>query len=137
MPRLHKIVRSLDTDVQSKIFMPGFIADDLLDNLYQQCFLFAMPSRAEGFGLVYLEAMSYGKLCIGGNMDAAQHVIRHNQTGRIVDPTSAQEIAVNIIHLLEHPDLVREMGNSSRRLVAEQYLFKHFKQRFLTSIGIV
>ena len=58
--RLLGIARQLPSALQSRIFMPGYVDQSLLERLYQACFAFALPSRGEGFGLVYLEAMAAG-----------------------------------------------------------------------------
>jgi phosphatidyl-myo-inositol dimannoside synthase len=59
----------------------GRIPDAELRARYQEATIFAMPSRGEGFGLVYLEAMAAGKPCIGSLDDAAREVILHGETG--------------------------------------------------------
>ena len=48
--------------------------------------IFAMPSRNEGFGLVYIEAMSHGVPCIASTEDAAGEVIDDGRTGFLVVP---------------------------------------------------
>ena len=63
-----------------------------LDALYRDCAFFVMPSRDEGFGLVFLEAMRAGKACIGG-AGAAAEIIEDGVTGLVVDATDADEVA--------------------------------------------
>ena len=66
----------------------GRVSDQALDALYRDCAFFVMPSRDEGFGLVFLEAMRAGKACIGG-AGAAAEVIEDGVTGLVVDATDS------------------------------------------------
>ena len=84
-PRLEARVAELG--VAHAVRFLGRVDDGRLDELYGQCRFFVMPSRDEGFGLVFLEAMRAGKPCIGGR-GAASEIIEHGVTGLIVDPDS-------------------------------------------------
>jgi glycosyltransferase involved in cell wall biosynthesis len=136
MARLKMIADELPEQLKARVFMPGFVESNLLNLLYQSCYLFAMPSKGEGFGLVYLEAMSRGKPCLGGNVDATPCVIRDEVTGVLVDdPTSAEQVADKIIRLLNQPEQARTMGQKGYELVKSHYLFPHFKERFLNILA--
>jgi len=136
-PRLLELAVSMPEAVRQAVFFPGFVSDAQLDRLYRQCAVFAMPSRGEGFGLTYIEAMARGKPCVGGRQDAAQCVIRHGQTGLLVDdPTDTQEVAEAIRQLLSNPVSAREMGRAGYCLVQERYLYPHFRSRFLKCLGL-
>jgi phosphatidylinositol alpha-1,6-mannosyltransferase len=116
--------------VQRAIFLPGFVSDADLAKLFRQCFLFAMPSQQEGFGIVYLEAMRWAKPCIGSRIDAASCVIVEGETGMLVEnPKSHEEIAANVNWLLTHPNKAKKMGISGYHLVRNRYLFPEFKER--------
>jgi phosphatidylinositol alpha-1,6-mannosyltransferase len=133
---LRGIAQRLPAQLQQAIFMPGFVSDEDLTRLYQHCSLFAMPSRAEGFGIVYLEAMRWAKPCIGSRVDAASCVIVDGETGFLVDdPQSPQEVAASINWLLAHPEKASAMGRSGYNLVRRQHLFPHFKERFFEALG--
>jgi phosphatidylinositol alpha-1,6-mannosyltransferase len=58
-----------------RISLHGFLEKTELRRLYRQCRVLAMPSCGEGFGLVYLEAMSHGCVPLGSTLDAAAEVI--------------------------------------------------------------
>src|SRR5262249_54088385 len=68
--RLHARAASLG----DRVSFTGHVSDGALARLYRDCAFFVMPSRDEGFGLVFLEAMQAGKACIGA-MGAAAEVI--------------------------------------------------------------
>jgi phosphatidyl-myo-inositol dimannoside synthase len=67
--------------VANNVLFTGFVSDATLDAVRKRVTLFALPSRGEGFGLVYLEAMRAGLPCIGGTEDAARDVIVHGERG--------------------------------------------------------
>lgn len=130
-PRLQNLAEELPTECHSHIFMPGYLPDQQLAQIYQSCFVFAMPSIGEGFGLVYLEAMSYGKPCLGGKLDATPFVVRDGITGLLVDdPRSPEQVGDALNWLLLHREEAEMMGKKGAELVHSHYLFTHFKERF-------
>lgn len=134
-PRLESLARSFPSAVQSRVFFTGYASDELLERLYRQSYVFAMPSLGEGFGLVYLEAMSRGKPCLGGRADATPFVVRDGLTGLLVDdPRSAKQIAAALNWFLNHPEETRRMGQAGYDLVRSHYLFEHFYERFWQAV---
>jgi len=130
--RLLELAQAQPAEIRQAIFMPGYVTDEVLQQLYQHCYLFTMPSRGEGFGLVYLEAMRWAKPCLGSNQDAAQCIIRDRETGILVNnPTDAQEIAARITALLAEPERAVKMGEAGYALLCERFLYPSFKERFL------
>jgi glycosyltransferase involved in cell wall biosynthesis len=136
LERLRSRAFALPPELHSHIFMPGYVADDLLERIHRQSYLFAMPSIGEGFGLVYLEAMSRGKPCIGARADATPYVIREGETGLLVDdPRSLEQVADAVLWLFDHPEDTARMGRAGYELVQTYYLFPHFKERFWKAIS--
>lgn len=122
--------------VADSVFLPGFVPDDLLSQLYEQCFVFAMPSKGEGFGLVYLEAMNWSKPCIGGKLDAAKDVIIDGKTGILLDePHNPPQIAGAVTYLLSRPDMAKQMGAAGLQRVKDTFLFTHFCDRFYNALN--
>ena len=73
-----------------------------------------MPSRLEGFGLVFLEAMRAGKACIGAP-GAAAEIIQDGVTGLIVDPLSDDDLVGAIVRLFDEPAVRDAFGQGGRR----------------------
>jgi glycosyltransferase involved in cell wall biosynthesis len=135
MPRLLAIAKSFPDAVQADIFMPGYVQDDGLGQLYRDCYLFAMPSTGEGFGLVFLEAMSRAKPCLGGRVAATPCVVRDGATGLLVDdPKSSNQVAATVCWLLNHPVEANTMGRAGYNLVRSCYLYEHFRERFWKAV---
>src|SRR4029077_12037241 len=93
---------------------------------YQACEIFALPSRGEGFGLVYLEAMACGKPVIGGAHGGAPEVIDDGKTGYLVQHGDAGQLATSLEALLADPGLGCEMGARGRERVEQEFRFNIF-----------
>ncbi len=127
--------KAINYGVADSVFLPGFVPDDLLSHLYEQCYVFAMPSKGEGFGLVYLEAMNWSKPCIGGKLDAAKDVIIDGKTGILLDePHNPSQIAEAILYLLSQQDIAKEMGVAGLKRLQDNFLFSHFCKRLYCAL---
>lgn len=93
---------------------------------YAACEIFALPSRGEGFGLVYLEAMACGKPVIGGTHGGAPELIQDGITGYLVPHGDAMQLATALQTLLADPQHAREMGARGRQTVDHEYRFQNF-----------
>jgi len=93
---------------------------------YSACEIFALPSRGEGFGMVYLEAMARGKPVIGGAHGGAPEVIDDAKTGYLVQHGDVPQLATSIETLLADPALAREMGARGRDRVNRDFKFSVF-----------
>ena len=95
---------------------------------YQACEIFALPSRGEGFGLVYLEAMACGKPVIGGAHGGAPEVIEDGKTGYLVQHGDAGQLATSLETLLADPALAQQMGARGRERVERDFRFTVFSK---------
>ena len=114
--------------VGDSVVFTGFVADGVMRQLLARCQVFAMPSRGEGFGLAYLEAMRCGLPCIGSDADAASEVIAADETGRIVASSEIGQLASAIAELLENPDAARRMGERGQIRERDTFAFSKFRE---------
>ena len=126
-PRLE--ARARDLGVARAIKFVGAVNDKALATLYEQCRFFVMPSRDEGFGLVFLEAMRAGKACIGGT-GAAAEIIDHSLTGFVVDPENYHDIEVAVQLLYDDPGMCARYGGGGRERFLSMFTDRHFQARF-------
>ena len=113
-----------------KIFLPGSVSNELLPAYYGSCDVFVLPSVKEGFGIVFLEAMSHGKPCIGARAGGVPEVIRDGVTGLLVDPSRlATDIPEAILRLLTDPALCETLGANGKAALESNFSFTSFSNR--------
>jgi phosphatidylinositol alpha-1,6-mannosyltransferase len=127
VPRLQEKARRIGKP--DSILFTGFASGSLLSGLYDRAAVFALPSRAEGFGLVYLEAMAHRLPCIGSIHDAAGDVIVDGCTGRLVDQLKSHALADAIVDLLDDDQTRCRMGEAGHRRLHEEFTFAKFAER--------
>lgn len=132
-PRLREVARA--HGVSHAVEFAGFVSADRLDELYRGAKVFAMPSRNEGFGLVYLEAMRHGLPCIGSIHDAATGVIEDGVTGRLVDQSDVPMLAETVAHLLLDGEACRRMGRAGAARLADRFSYPMFRARFVELVA--
>ena len=121
---LEQIAKS--SGVQGHVHFYTGLSNAELAACYSACEIFALPSRGEGFGLVYLEAMARGKPVIGGAHGGAPEVIDDGKTGYLVQHGDVPQLATSIQTLLSDPELGREMGARGRERVNREFKFGVF-----------
>ena len=80
-----------------------------------------MPSRNEGFGIVFLEALACGRIVLAGNRDGSVDAVLDGELGVLVDPDDTKGIATSLIALLTEGDahpLAGRPDELHRRVVA-------------------
>jgi len=127
IPRLRALAEQLD--VSASILFTGHVDDRTLQQIYSRVAAFAMPSRAEGFGIVYLEAMHHRLPCIGSVRDAAREIIVDGETGFLVDQSDRAELAAKVILLLTDPFLRARMGYSGFERLRTSFSLEQFQVR--------
>lgn len=118
--------------VGEKVRFHGRVSEEELMQFYANASVFIMPSRGEGFGIAFLEAMAQGVPVIGGNMDASPEVVHHNEAGIVIDPTSVEEIVEATAKLLNDATLRERMGNRGRELANGKFSFAEFQNTLNT-----
>jgi phosphatidyl-myo-inositol dimannoside synthase len=113
----------------------GAISDHDLGKAYRSANVFAMPSRQEGFGIVYAEAMWFGLPCIGSTADAAGDVIDDRSSGLLVQYGDERAVAEAIIRLLGDPSQAAAMGAAGRRKCHREFSPSAFESRVMDAVG--
>jgi glycosyltransferase involved in cell wall biosynthesis len=91
--------------------------------------------KGEGFGIVYLEAMAFGKPVIGPNYGAPVELIRHGENGLLVSPEDPAAVSDALLRLLADPASARAMGESGGRWVNQHYSYDCFRERLRQALA--
>lgn len=132
LPRLKE--KSQRSDAQQRIHFLTGISRSELAACYNCAEVFALPSTGEGFGLVFLEAMVFGKPVIGCNAGGIPDVVVHDQEGLLVEST-VQSVREALKHLLSDKHLREEMGAKGRQRVNRDFTFECFHVRVLSIVN--
>lgn len=131
--RLKSVVDEIGLSQQVTFW--GALSDEDLVAAYRDCDVYVMPSKNEGFGIVFLEAMRWGKPCIGGNNGGTPEVIEHGVDGYIVDYGDIEALAYYICQLSCNQNLRHVMGERARITVAAKFSKSLFFKRYTAIIN--
>jgi|GEM_PF-246932 len=126
-PRLEALAATLG--IAGQVLFTGFVTEATLAEIYARAAVLVMPSRGEGFGLVYLEAMRAARPCIAARNGAATEIVVDGETGLLVDPLDPGEIAAAIGRLLGFPELARRLGQAGRRRYEQSFTLRNYRER--------
>jgi phosphatidylinositol alpha-1,6-mannosyltransferase len=119
-----------------RVIFTGHVKDSLVAELYRRCGVFAMPSRQEGFGLVYLEAMRAGLPCVASVLDGGQEIVVNGETGFLVNPDDRAELTTALTRLLGDEGLRDRLGNRGRARFRETFTERHFHERLWETLKV-
>jgi teichuronic acid biosynthesis glycosyltransferase TuaC len=87
--------------------------------------IFALASRNEGLGCVYLEAMSCGKPVIGCRGQGIDEVIEHGRNGWLIPAGGLAELEMGLSALLGSSELHGRFGAAARQTILDRFTLAH------------
>jgi glycogen synthase len=105
------------------------VSDDEKLAALAACDCLVLPSIAEAFGIVFLEAWLMGKPVIGARVLAVSSVISDGHDGLLAAPGDVADLAACIARLVADPDLGRSMGARGREKVLARYTVSRIADR--------
>jgi glycosyltransferase involved in cell wall biosynthesis len=117
--------------IEARIDFLGWVGRDKLGLCYEASSVVVVPSVwPEPFGMVGIEAMSYGKPVVAFRVGGIPEWLEDGATGFLAKPYDVKEMAEKISYLLKHPDVAREMGIRGRKRVEQDFN----KQKHISSL---
>jgi phosphatidylinositol alpha-1,6-mannosyltransferase len=107
-------------------FLEGLSREELAA-CYAQADVFALPSAGEGFGLVFLEAMAFGKPIVGAAIGGATDLIEDHANGLSVLPHDKEGLVQALSLLLVDDSLRSNLGRRGAEIVQRKYSFEIFQ----------
>jgi len=114
---LYGLLKKLAID--EKVAFHGHVRIEQLWDYYRNADIFIMPSLWEGFGIVFLDAMSFGLPIVSTNVGAIPDLVRHEENGLLVKPGDTGALASAIEQLVVSPSLRRKLGQNGFRFMQE------------------
>lgn len=108
--------------LSNNFILTGYIEEKELPDHYLLADLFVLPSKKEGFGIVFIEAMAYGLPIICGNADGSIDAVRNSEMGMAIDPDNVEALEAAIIQKLSLNVTIED-----RKSIQHQCL-KHFNE---------
>jgi|SRR5579862_153260 len=107
----------------------GQVPEKEKEKLIEQCRCLALPSRGEGFGLVYLEAMRMGRPCLVSNNAAGFEVVNPPEAGLAADPDDPRQVADAMIRLLTCDREWNQWSAQARERYESRFTAEQFHKR--------
>lgn len=117
--KLQNLVKSLN--LHSNVSLNGRLSNASVAKLLSTAHLMIRPSRWEGFGVSFIEAMAVGVPVIATPVGGITDFISNRQTGLLVPPDKPKALAQAILELAKHPDLAHKLSQNAHKLIAQQY----------------
>jgi len=90
-------------------------------SIFQQANIFVLTSEHEGSPNVLLEAMASGLPVVATKVGGVPEIVRHGQTGFLVDQHRINELVDTTCELVHKPDLRAEIGGQARCYIEETH----------------
>jgi len=130
-PRLEALAHELG--ISPRIHFLGRQSRVAVANAMQRCSVFVLPSRSEGLGCVYLEAMACAKPVVASRGQGIEEVIQHEKNGWLISPDSLDELVQGLATLFQSPDLSSHLGLAARETVLNGLTLSHQAEKLLST----
>jgi glycosyltransferase involved in cell wall biosynthesis len=100
-PRLQ--AKAAKLGIADRTIFAGYVSESEKLDYYRLADVFVMPSRLEGFGYVFLEALAMGRPVIASKVDGSREAVMNGKWGLLVDPADPEELAAAITSALTAP----------------------------------
>lgn len=101
-----------ELSLRDLVHFRGFL--ERVEDAYAAMDCFVLPSLSETFGMVTIEAMAAGRPVIGTNSAGTPDIIRDGETGLLVSPRSAEDIADQLQRLAGDANLRAALAAAGR-----------------------
>ena len=137
--RLHQLTEELN--LVQKVHFKGWVSQDELEQLYNQCNVFVLPAiidskgDTEGLGVVLLEAMSYMKPVVASNLGGITDIVKDRETGLLVNEKDPHGLSEAIKSLLSDPSLAASLGKRGYEHVQKQFSWEKILTQWTSLYG--
>jgi glycosyltransferase involved in cell wall biosynthesis len=105
-------------DVEDLVILTGFISEEELTDHFLMADLFILPSKKEGFGIVFIEALACGLPVICGNTDGSRDAVKQGELGKAIDPDNLPELEAEVLKCLQNRPSVTERAHLQQKCMS-------------------
>jgi len=114
-----------DLGIINQVYFQGRLGRREVAEAMRKCMVFVLPSRFEGLGCVYLEAMASGKPVIGCRGQGIEEIIRHGDNGWLIPVEGLEELVQGFQTLLADAPLRARIGQAARQTILDKLTLAH------------
>ena len=113
--------------LEEVVDMPGLVSHEELGHIFMSHDIFMAPcivhesGRRDGIPNTVIEALAYGMPVISTRVNGIPEVVRHEDTGLLVDPCDSAALAAAVRRMADNPEEARRMGERGRTLTAAMF----------------
>jgi phosphatidyl-myo-inositol dimannoside synthase len=133
-PELKRMANAAGIAKQIRFF--GLVSEEEKERLICAARCLALPSRGEGFGLVYLEAMRHGRPCLASDVDAGREVVSPPIAGLCCSPKDPVAISEAVIRLVSPGEEWAGWAAKAKARYESAFTAAHFEKRMLLALGV-
>lgn len=129
---LRQLAEKLGVSQQVRFF--GRVTEAEKQSLLARARCLALPSRGEGFGLVYLEAMRLGRPCLVSGLDGGSEVVNPPEAGLAAAPQHRDALAAALCRLLADTPEWAQWSAQARRRYETHFTARSFQDRLVSAL---
>jgi len=108
------LIEKIDkNNLKDIVTIQGYCEADELENIYRDADIFVFPTLKEGFGMVLIEAMSFGLPIIASNVGGITDIIEDGVNGVLIEPASADAIASALTRMMTDKGYSATLGKNA------------------------
>jgi len=115
------MMRYAREELGERVVFTGAVEKNSLRTLYSNAYCFVLPSLAEAFGMVLLEAMASGTAPIGSTAGGIPDIIIDGVNGLLFRKGDWKDLANKMLMLIADKNLRNKLTLNSRKIVEEVY----------------
>jgi starch synthase len=128
-PEIGERVRSRIPELERTIWIEEMLPKPQVIQLLTHATVFVCPSIYEPMGIVNLEAMACETAVVASRVGGIPEVVAEGETGFLVDPGNAAELAERVNELLGDPELAARFGKAGRKRAVEHFSWRTIAER--------
>lgn len=135
LPRLKRIVT--EENLGGRVSFKGWVGDDELESWYDRAKVFVLPAiydsrgETEGLGMVLVEAMMHGAVCIATGIGGIPDIIKDGETGLFSKEKDEKEIAERINLAADNASLRSKLTENAYKMCKNDFSVESISDRYI------